>query len=150
MITMKAKLVLCIFFLLISCYAWSGTNIDDEFFILHDENIGGLRIDLPASKVKEIMRTTECKATRGTETLDEASGSYVQDWNYKTCGIRIRMASENKGRAKKVDRISVKHPCDFSTKRGIHIGSSETEVIKAYKQFRNKDISESEFRGQFT
>ena len=141
-VTLKAKPLLYSFFLLISGYVWSGTNIDDEFYIVKDENIGGLRIDLPASKVNEIMRTTECKVTRGAETIEEASGNYIQDWDYKKCGIRIVMASEKKGDPKKVDRITVKHPCDFSTKRGIHIGSSEGEVIKAYKKFWNKDSSE--------
>lgn len=116
-------------------------NLDLGFVILRDENIGGLRMDLPASKVKEIMQPTECKAKRGAEGLRWEDGLYEQYWDYKKCGISLTMVSEKKGGAKKVNSITVTHPCDFSTKRSIHIGSSEREVIEAYKIFWDKDDS---------
>ena len=113
---------------------------EDEFSLLREEQIGTLRIDLPEQEVKKMIR---CALKRGPEKLWGADGAYHQTWEYAGCGITLGMVSEKKGAPKSIESITLVSPSNLSTKRGIRIGSTEQEVMDAYKPYRNKEDSKS-------
>ena len=112
----------------------------DEFTLLREERIGTLRIDLPEREVKKIIH---CPLRRGPEQLWGADGAYHQKWEYAGCGITLGMVSEKKGASKSVNSITLVNPGNLSTKRGIRIGSTEQEVMEAYRPYWNKEDSKS-------
>ena len=111
----------------------------DEFALLREERIGNLHIDLSEGEVK---KTIHCTLKRGPEELWGADGAYHQEWEYVGCGITLGMVSEKKGAPKSIDSITLVSPSILSTKRGILIGSTEQEVMKAYKPYWNREDSE--------
>lgn len=111
----------------------------DEFALLREERIGNLRIDLPE---KEVEKMVDCSPRRGPEELWGADGAYHQQWEYAGCGLSLGMVSEKQGGPKSIASIALVSPGILATKRGIRIGSSEQEVMKAYKPSRNREDSE--------
>jgi hypothetical protein len=112
----------------------------DEFALLREEQIGNLRIDLSEGEVK---KTIHCTLKRGPEKLWGADGAYHQKWEYVDCGITLYMVSEKKGAPKSIDSITLVSPGILSTKRGIRIGSTGEEVMKAYKPYWNREDSKN-------
>ena len=110
----------------------------DEFALLREERIGTLRIGLSEGGVKKRIHST---LKRGPEELWGADGVYHQKWEYVGCGITLGMVSEKKGAPKSIDSITLVSPSILSTKRGIRIGSTEQEVMKAYKSQWNREDS---------
>ena len=110
----------------------------DGFALLHEERIGTLRIGLSEGEVKKRIH---CSLKRGSEELWGADGAYHQKWEYVDCGITLSMVSEKKGASKSIESISLVSPSTLSTKRGIRIGSTEQEVMKAYKSQWNREDS---------
>jgi hypothetical protein len=110
----------------------------DEFALLREERMGNLRIGLSEGEVK---KNIHCTLKRGPEELWDADGAYHQEWEYVGCGITLGMVSEKKGALKSIESITLVSPSNLSTKRGIRIGSTEQEVIKAYKPFWNREDS---------
>ncbi|AMC35843.1 hypothetical protein [Janthinobacterium sp. B9-8] len=119
------------------CHAsWAA----DEFALLREEKIGNLLIDLPE---KEVRKAISCKEKRGPDQLWGADGAYHQEWAYADCGITLDMVSDKKQGAKKIASITLFAPSTLNTQRGIRIGSSTQEVMKAYKPYWNKEESDS-------
>ena len=130
--------------ILIACACNSASAAEDAFALLREERIGSLGIDLPES---EVAKMTDCELQRGPEELWGADGAYHQEWTDAACGLTVGMVSEEKGGQKSVESISLISPGNLATKRGIRIGSSEQEVMAAYKPYWNKE--ESEHFGSF-
>jgi len=112
----------------------------DGFDLLREEKIGNLRIDLPE---KEVKKAISCKEKRGADKLWGADEAYHQEWAYADCGITLDIVSDKKRGAKKIASISLFAPSTLSTRRGIRIGSSMQEVMKAYKPYWNKEESDT-------
>jgi hypothetical protein len=110
-----------------------------EDFDYLKEKIGELRIGLPEKEVKKLI---SCKPKLGKDQLAAADGEYHQTWKYADCGIELDMVSEKKGRSKSIGTITVTSPCTMQTTKGIRIGSTEQDVIKAYGRFKNQEDSE--------
>jgi len=134
---MLRKFIIPIILIVCACSPASAT--DDAFALMRDERIGSLRIDLPESDVEKMI---DCAPQRGPEELWGADGAYHQEWTYAACGLTVGMVSEEKGGPKSVESISLVSPGNRVTKRGIRIGSSEQDVMAAYKSFWNKEDSE--------
>jgi hypothetical protein len=111
-------------------------EIESDEFKTSAETIGGLRLDLPE---KDVYRIITCVPGKAREILEGATGVYVQMWNYPECGIVLKMSSERKGGPKTVESVTLAGPSDLVTVKGIHIGSTESEVIKAYGRFRDRE-----------
>lgn len=108
------------------------------------ERIGGLHLGMTE---KAARGGIACQPQKDREILEEATGEYVQTWRCPEYGIELKMGSIRKGGSKVVRSISIVSPSQLKTSRGIHIGSTEAEVIDAYGQFRdpeydtqNKDV----------
>ncbi|PKN04376.1 MAG: hypothetical protein CVU74_07180 [Deltaproteobacteria bacterium HGW-Deltaproteobacteria-9] len=134
---MLKKIIISLMLVLFVCnFSFSA----DEFTLLREERIGALRIDLSE---REVKKTIQCRLKRRPDELWGADGAYHQKWEYAGCGITLGMVSEKKGASKSVDSITLVSPSNLSTKRGIRIGSTEQEVMDAYKPYWNKEDSKS-------
>lgn len=111
----------------------------DEFALLREEQMGNLRIDTPETEVK---KNVHCALKRGPNKFGPGDGLYHQNWEYRSCGITLDMVSEEKGTLKSIGSITIVSPSTLTTKKGIRIGSTEQEVIKAYKSYWNREDSE--------
>lgn len=119
-------------------FVCSFSFAENDFSLLKEERIGALHIGLSE---KEVGKAINCVLKRGPEELWAADGAYHQKWRYTDCGITLDMVSEKKGGPKSIESITLLKPAKLSTKRGIRIGSSEQEVMNAYKSYWNKGDS---------
>lgn len=65
-----------------------------------------------------------------------------QSANFAKAGINLILFLDEETSLQTVNSIRVTTPSTLSTKRGIHIGSTEAEVIAAYKNDYDKNMSE--------
>ncbi len=112
----------------------------DEFSLLREERIGELRINLSEQEAKKKIH---CSLKLDRKSCGCRWCAYHQKWEYAGCGITLGMVSEKKGAPKSIESITLVSPGNLSTKRGIRIGSTEQEVMDAYKPYWNKEDSKS-------
>jgi hypothetical protein len=132
---MLRKIIVVIMFFGFVC---SFSFAADDFSLLKEERIGDLRINLSE---KHVSKAIKCALKRGPDELWAADGAYHQEWKFAACGITLDMVSEKKGGLKSIGSIILVKPARLSTKQGIRIGSSEQEVMNAYKTYWNKEDS---------
>ena len=116
--------------------AQGAREAEGSGFETSKEKIGELRLDL---KEQDLPSLISCAPQKGKEIYEGATGERVQTWKYPDCGIALKMASERKGGKKVVRSISLAAPGKLATARGIHIGSTEAEVIQAYGRYKDQD-----------
>jgi hypothetical protein len=126
----------CAFMVIIGLFV-TGAFAAEEF-PYEKEQLGKLHIGLSEREVKQIIPG---KPTRGAEKWWGADGQYHQDWQYTDGGITLGMVSKKKGGLKSIESITITSPSSLQTQRGIRIGSTEAEVVKAYGPFRNAEDS---------
>lgn len=132
---MFSKVLAAIMFVGFFCSLSFGA---DEFALMKGERIGDLRI---GAATKEAAKQINCKPKRGPDKRWGADGMYHQRWEYAGCGIVLDMVSEKKGGPKTVGSVTAAAPCTLRTLRGVRIGSTEREVMDAYKASWNKEDS---------
>lgn len=86
---------------------------------------------------KSLKKKLNCAFKLGEDTMWGADGLYHQTWDCPTVGISFDMSSGRKGSGKTINQISIAAPSKLKTKRGIQIGSSEQQVIKAYHDVKD-------------
>ena len=123
----------CLVSLVIAGLICSST-LAAEDFDWAKEQVGKLHYGLAEKEVKQIISG---QLQRGKEEKWGADGQYHQEWKYPEAGLTLGMVSKKKGGAKSAESISVASPSTLKTQRGIGIGSTESEVAKAYGPFRN-------------
>ena len=69
------------------------------------------------------------------------NGLYHQIWYYPQQGITLHMTSETPGERQTVFNTTLMSPSTLKTQRGIRIGDSYTEVMQAYKEKNEEDLS---------
>src|SRR5689334_16670470 len=79
--------------------AFPAQAADDPEAFLKSEQLGGLKLYMPEKAVLKLLGNPKKK---GTLTLQEADGEWVQDWEYPDAGLSITMSSEKKGGAKSI------------------------------------------------
>ena len=127
----------CLAFMVIIGLIGSVALAADEF-PYDKEQIGKLHLGLSEKEVRQIIPG---QPTRGAEQLQGADGEYHQEWQYAAAGITLGMVAKKKGGHKSLESITITSPSLLQTQRGIRIGSTEAEVIKAYGPFRNAEDS---------
>jgi hypothetical protein len=110
----------------------------EDFHVQNSESIGALKFSMPAAEVKSLIAD---RPSLGKMQEWAADGEFHQTWTYGALGLEIGMESDSRKSAQTIDRISVKAPSLFETKRGIHVGSAEADVLKAYQGDINKEDS---------
>ncbi|MBF0552437.1 MAG: hypothetical protein HQK60_18140 [Deltaproteobacteria bacterium] len=121
--------------------AWSATiqgqpDTPGSQFNTRGERIGGLRLGLPE---KDVNRNIPCRLKKGKEVYEAATGEYVQTWKYAECGVVLKMSSDRRRGAKVIASILVSSRSKLVTGTGIHIGSTEGEVIRVYGRYGDQD-----------
>ena len=99
------------------------------FKLMKTERLGKLRFEM---KAKEVVGIYGKATTQGAVENWEGVGLYVQQWNYPALGLELQMSAEKKNGEAKVYMIKATQACTLTTTRGIHMGSTEQEVVKAY------------------
>lgn len=107
---------------------------------LENETLGQLKLGRKAAEIVKALGQPESK---GKEVHWEATGDWVQEWNYPAKGLTLQMASARKGAAKTVLSFTAEEGSKLATGRGIKIGSTLGEVRKAYGKFENKEDSQA-------
>jgi len=105
--------------------------------MLKGESLGGLKLGLAAKAVLKQLGKPE----RQSEVqMQEADGTYVQQWEYPAQGLSLWMTSgEKKSGAKSIAAITASAGCKLATKAGCKIGSPESTVRKAYGVHESRD-----------
>jgi hypothetical protein len=109
---------------------------DAAWKMLKAERLGELRLELPE---KDVLKLLGKPGKQSKTVLQEADGMYVQTWSYPSKGLEFTMGAEKKAGPKTIATITVFAPCTLSTKKGIKIGSAETEARKAYAAWADKE-----------
>jgi hypothetical protein len=110
----------------------------DQFQLMRDEAIGALKIGLTREQAIKIVGASP-KAGRIEEW--DADSLFHQQLTFKNAGISLGMVSKTKSSPQTIESVTAVAPCALTTKKGIHIGSSEAEVKKAYERNHNKEES---------
>lgn len=71
---------------------------------------------------------------KGEDEFWDATGTFVQRWEYSSLGIILEMESESLNGIKKVSSITIIKPCDLKTSKGIGIGTDESSVYSKYEK----------------
>ena len=128
----------CCCFLIPLTVARGASESQKPQFNTKEERIGPLRLEMAE---KDLSSALSCKPVKSAEILEGATGEYVQTWKYPACGVILGMNSESRGGPKTVEKITVASPSKLETSRGIHIGSAESQVAKAYGRYRDTEVS---------
>lgn len=129
----------CLLFTVLFCFGIGACRgLQGEDLDVSGESFGKLALGQKAATV--IQHLGEPKS-KGEDLLMEATGEWVQEWEYPVLGLTLMMGSEAQGGAKTVWSISADGKCELATARGIRIGSSEAEVKKAYSKEYNAEDS---------
>ncbi len=115
-----------------------GLQAEEETFDYTKENLGALRIGQSPHDISKILPS---KPVKGEEQEWGADGLFHQEWSFINEGITIGMVAETKGGAQTVFYLRAKAPCALATAGGIRIGSSKSDVLKAYGNAVNSEES---------
>lgn len=89
---------------------------------------------------KNVLKTLGKPEKKSKPQTWAADGLEHQTWDYKTKGISLDMVKENNKQT--VSSVKVYSPAKFKTQNNIVIGSSKSEVLKAYKGKLNPEESD--------
>jgi len=134
--TVWVGLLVCLWLVGGSLPAWCAGKEKAAAFDTAAERIGTLRLGLPAGEVPSLA---SCPPAKGKDVYEGATGEYVQSWKMPGCGLQLKMSGPRKGGNKTIAAITVTAPSDLATRRGIHIGSTEAEVLAAYGRYRDAE-----------
>jgi hypothetical protein len=109
------------------------------FNIMHREKFGEIGIDLSSEMVVKALGEAE---TKSNVEVSQVDGANVQTWMYPSKGLEISF-SEDENKKWTVASYSITEKSTLKSSRGIGIGSSREEVLKAYE----KDIGEQSDEG---
>jgi hypothetical protein len=107
--------------------------------ILKTESIGPLKV---GTTEKQLYAKFGRPTSVSLEYMSEATALYVQQWFYPD--MELWVSSEAKGGPKKIDSITVLGKSKLATAKGIRIGSTRVQVLKAYKKLINLRESDSD------
>ncbi|TYQ15695.1 UNVERIFIED_CONTAM: hypothetical protein Cloal_2176 [Acetivibrio alkalicellulosi] len=98
------------------------------FELMKSESVGDLRIDATDEEIIKLIGEPENKS----EAIEwGADGLEHQSWYYNSKGIEFDMVFYDDKTV--VERIKIKSPCSYKTKRGIGVGSTKEQVLNSYK-----------------
>jgi len=120
------------------CHKYQQERLINEESIdivsVHEEltQIGNIRLGLSENEVRKAIPCKQKKVSDPSDILREFL-------TYRDCGIFLELSNSRDSftNSFKVSFITVKSPSTLQTKRGIRIGSSKQDVIKAYRLFYN-------------
>ncbi|CAA6825529.1 MAG: Unknown protein [uncultured Sulfurovum sp.] len=121
----------CIILMSVGC-------VSNEATLPKGDRVGKFYLGLSELEVKKNMN---CTVKYGEDVMWGADGLYHQNWEYPDCGIIFDMTSTEKNATKEIESITLVSPSTLKTDKGIGIGSTEKEVMNAYKERWSKGES---------
>lgn len=106
------------------------------------ETFGPIRI---GQSEKDLLAAIGQPEKRSGSTLWEADGLMHETWTYSAKGLELGMQSEESSQSgKTVFSITAIPPCDFKTRAGMGIGSTESGIRSAYSRDVDSSMSSTE------
>ena len=90
---------------------------------------------------KKFGRLCPASPPLGRKNCGMLTGSITRSGAIRLAGISLGMVAKNKGGPLSIWSITITSPSKLQTQRGIRIGSTEAEVVKAYGRFRSAEDS---------
>lgn len=110
--------------------------------LMHSESLGDLHIDMPESKLIELLGEPQEK---GEQRMSEADALYHQEWRYPRQGLFLDLVSDSTNDRQRVASIRAGLDSTLETTKRIKVGDSFAAVNKAYADQLNTDNSEPPF-----
>jgi hypothetical protein len=108
--------------------------------LLARESLGGLKLGLSEKALAPFLG--ESPVSKSESVLEEATGEYIQTWTCEEKGLTLRMSSGGKKKGPRtVSAFTADGKCTLATVKGIKLGSKKADVIKAYGQVQDKEMS---------
>ena len=107
------------------------------------EIVGGWLKELTKQQV--VLNKLGEPEKKGDDQNWGATGTFIQNWEYKALGINLEMESERQDGVKKVLSISIEQPCKLTTSQKVGIGSSVKTVREKYFGLINESNSGKDF-----
>jgi hypothetical protein len=102
-------------------------------------SIGGIKIGTTEERVLAIAKRGRFgKLTKGEDVVWEAIDYAIQEWKFSDAGLSLDMGSEKIGGKKTVFSVTITGSSKLRTGRGIGIGDSRADVVKAYAGFKSE------------
>lgn len=114
-------------------------SADTAFSLMKSESIGSAKIGLNSDSLIQNFGRPD---SMGPIQMSQASGDYIQNWDYNKIGVKFEMESHDSSGLKRVSSIEIVSPCTLFTKKGIKIGSGLDEVKKEYGEHQDKENSD--------
>jgi hypothetical protein len=124
--------------LLIVLFAVCAIAAGDGFELMKSERLGALKVGIQRKAALGILGSP-FKSGKIEEW--GADGMFHQELEFKSAGVILGMVSKSKGSTQTVESITAVAPSRLATAAGIRLGSTESEVIKAYRRHYNKEES---------
>ena len=109
---------------------FSAEKVQPDFTAASVVLSGWLKIGITDSAV---VRTLGAAGTKDIAVLEGATGLYIQHWVYPKQGVTLEMSADSAYGRGRVSAITLVAPCSLTTVQHIGIGSSESDVLQAYK-----------------
>jgi hypothetical protein len=128
------------YYWLVATLAVAGASLAENkgAELLAEDHLGGIKIGLGEKQLAAILGKSAVK--KGKPALEGATGEFVQTWTCAEKGLSIQISSGEKTTGpKRVVGFTAKAKCPLATAKGIKIGSTKEEVLKAYGAFEDKE-----------
>lgn len=109
------------------------------FDLMSTERVGAIKFGLTSKQVIELIGEPD---KIEEPFMSEVDGETYQHFYYRSKGVFLSFVLKSDS-IKEVRLIEIKAPCSLMTSRNIGIGSSQSEVIDAYKEYVNTEFSDS-------
>lgn len=107
--------------------------------LMQSESLNELKIGLNVTELAKVLGEPNEKSK---SELWGADGAYHQTFKYSNLGIELDLTGEKEA-DKIVNMITIVSPCNYKTNKGISIGSDYRDVEQAYKDYLDRDFSNS-------
>lgn len=109
------------------------------FDLMETESVGAIKFGLTTKQVITLIGEPD---EIEKPFYSEVDGETYQHYYYKSKGIFLSFVIKNDS-IKEVRLIEIKAPSSLKTTKNIGIGSALSEVMNAYKEYINKEFSDS-------
>jgi hypothetical protein len=109
------------------------------FDLMETESVGAIKFGLTTKQIIELIGKPD-KIEK--PFYSEVDGETYQHYYYKSKGIFLSFVIKSDS-IKEVRLIEINAPSSLKTSKNIGIGSGESEVMSAYKEYINKEFSDS-------
>lgn len=93
------------------------------------------------TKDKVIIQNLGYPEVKGDNEYWDATGTYIQRWEYISQGVVLEMESKEEHSAKSVFSIIIEGSCMMKTSQNIMINSRRSEVANTFSQIIDNDNS---------